>query len=436
MIKSVSQLVGRYFGHKGFVRYLRNTSWMFLGQAVSMASSFVVVIFLARYLGPDNYGLLNYVMSFCIIFAFLAGFGIDSVLNRELVKNPHRCNEYLGTGFIIKFLGAFLCIGVISLSAYVLRLDFFSKTLIFIYSLSFIFQSFYVISAFFQSRVEAKYNRIAEIIYNIISLIIKLLFIYFGFGVFWLVLAYAFDTAILSFCYLVIYKNNKFKVKDWRFDSGLAKTLLRDSWPLMFSSLAITIYMKIDAVMIRSMLNDNAVGIYAAAAKISEAWYFIPGIICGSVFPAIVNAHRVDSVQFTKRLKKIYSLMFWLSFILAMAVTLLSEFVIGLLYGSAYISAAPILSVHIWSGMGVFLGVAVTQYLIVENYNRIFFYSTTASAILNVVLNLILIPRMGIMGAAVATLAAYVFSAFFFIFFKRSRRQIINMFEGIIFQFK
>ncbi|MFA6918689.1 MAG: flippase [Patescibacteria group bacterium] len=435
MIKVISQFVGRYSGHHGFRRYLKNTGWMFLGQAVSMASSFVVVIFLARYLGPDNYGLLNYVMSFCIIFAFLAGFGIDSVLNRELVKNPQRYNEYLGTGFIIKFLGAFLCIGVIALSAYIMRLDFFSKTLIFIYSLSFIFQSFYVISVFFQSRVEAKYNRIAEIIYNVISLIIKLLLIYFGLGVFWLVLAYAFDTAILSFCYLVIYKKNKLKVNNWRFNSGLAKTLLRDSWPLMFSSLAITIYMKIDAVMIRSMLNDNAVGIYAAAAKLSEAWYFIPGIICGSVFPAIVNAHRTDSIQFTKRLKKVYSLMFWLSFLIALVITFSSEFIIRLMYGSAYASAAPILSVHVWSGVGVFLGVAVTQYLIVENYNRIFFYSTSASAILNVVLNFILIPRIGIMGAAIATLISYFSATLFILFFKKSRKQALNIFEGIIFKF-
>ncbi|MFA5047526.1 MAG: flippase [Patescibacteria group bacterium] len=431
----IEEKVKHLSSHYGFQRYLKNTGWMFVGQAISMATSFVIIIFLARYLGPAQYGLLNYVMSFCIIFAFLAGFGIDSVLNRELVKNPQKHNEYLGTGFIIKLFGSFLCIVVIAASAYILHLDHFSKILVFIYSLSFIFQSLYVISAFFQSRVEAKYNRIAETIYNIISLVIKLLLIFFGFGIFWLVLAYAADTAILSLCYLLVYKKNKFKVRDWKFDYRLATALLKDSWPLMFSSLAVTIYMKIDQVMIKSLLNDSAVGIYAAAAKISEVWYFIPAIICGSVFPAMVNAHKTTSAQFASRLKKLYSLLFWLSFLVALLVTCLSGFIINILYGFAYASAAPILNVHIWSGVGMFLGIAVTQYLIVENYNKIFFYSTVLGAILNVLLNLFLIPHLGIMGAAIATLMSYWFLLLFMIFFKKTRGQITNIFKGIVFKY-
>ena len=400
-----------------------------------MATSFIIIIILARYLGPEKYGFLNYIMSFCMIFVFLAGFGIDSVLNRELVKNPQKYNKYLGTGFIIKLFGSFLCALAISLAAFILRLDMSSRFLIFLYSLSFIFQSFYVISVFFQSRVEAKYNRLAEVVYNIISLIIKLLMIYFGLDVFWLVVAYGVDTGILSSCYLFVYYKKGFKIRNWLFDYGLAKTFLRSSWPLMFSSLAITIYMKIDQVMIKSLLNDNAVGIYAAAAKVSEVWYFIPTIICASFFPALVYGHKTGSAQFASRLKRIYFLMFWLSFLIAVAVSFLSASIIQILYGPAYAPAASVLSVHVWSGVGVFLGVAVTQYLIIENYNKIVFCSTSISAVINVILNFILIPRMGIMGAAIATLVAYWFSMLFVVFFKKSRDQVKYILQGIILKF-
>ncbi len=433
--ESVIKFKQKILTHEGFLKYFKNTSWMLFGQVISMFLSLFVYIILARHLGPRDYGLMSYIMNFCLLFSFIASLGLDSIINRDLVRNPGSYREYLGTGFVLKIFGAIIALAVIYLSSFILSVDLSSKRLILLFSLSFFFQPLNIISLFFQSRVEVKNNTKAQIIYNIFSVSLKALFIFLGLSVSWFVLSYAIDAVILGFSYIYIYKKRGYKILEWRFDNALAKYLLFNSWPFMFSALAVSIYMKIDQIMIGSMIDDSSVGIYAAAAKLSETWYFIPSLICASVFPAIINASCGNQARFVYRLKRLYSLMFWLSLSLALFLTVFSNIIITIVYGSDYLQAASILRVHVWSGIGVFLGVAVTQYLISENYNKILFFMTFVGAIINILLNLLLIPRMGIMGAAVATLVSYSFATIFIIFFKKTRAQIKYMLEGIIFKF-
>ena len=216
------------------------------------------------------------------------------------------------------------------------------------------------------------------------------------------------------------------KIQHLRFNKLTAVSLLKDSWPLIFSGMVIAVYMRIDQVMIKEMMNSEAVGQYAAAVRISEAWYFIPMVIASSLFPAIVNAKKQSEELYYARLQKLYDLMVWMAIAIALPMTFLSDWVVNLLYGSQYNQSGSVLMIHIWAGVFVFLGVAFSKYLTIENLTKKMFYRTFLGAILNIILNYFLIPKYGIKGAAVATLLSqFVANYVYDIFDKDLHKQLI-----------
>jgi O-antigen/teichoic acid export membrane protein len=224
-------------------------------------------------------------------------------------------------------------------------------------------------------------------------------------------------------------------ITNWRFSFPIAKSLLKDSWPLILSGIAIMIYIRIDQVMLKMMLDDRAVGLYSAAVKLSEIWYFIPMIISQSVFPSILNTKKVSEELYMKRIYNLYSLMIWLAIGIAIALTFFSVDVVKILFGSEYLpDSAKVLSLYVWAGIPVFLGVASSQYLIAENYTKLSFARTIVGAIANVILNLILIPYYGIIGAAIATLISYFIATFFIGLLpdEKLRKQVVMMLSGLL----
>jgi len=188
--------------------------------------------------------------------------------------------------------------------------------------------------------------------------------------------------------------------------------------------MVISIYMKIDQVMIKEMLGTEQVGYYAAAVRLSEAWYFVPMAITSSVFPAIINAKKQSEELYYKRLQRLYDLMVWLAVAIALPTTFLAPWVIKILYGGAFFPAAGVLSIHIWAGVFVFLGVASGRWFLCENMQKEAFYRTFLGAICNIVLNIIMIPKYGIIGAAVSTLISQSIAAYFYDVLNKKTRYV------------
>ena len=191
--------------------------------------------------------------------------------------------------------------------------------------------------------------------------------------------------------------------------------------------MAIMVYMKIDQIMLGQMLGDEAVGIYSAAVRISEVWYFIPMMIVASVFPAILEAKKRDDGQYIQPLQRLYDLMVWLSVAIALPMTFVSTPIVVALFGPNYAESGPVLAIHIWASVFVFLGVASSQWFIAENRQILSFQRTLLGAIVNVILNLILIPYFGPIGAAVATVVAYAIAAFLADLLQKETRQMFAM---------
>jgi O-antigen/teichoic acid export membrane protein len=296
-----------------------------------------------------------------------------------------------------------------------------------------IIQAFTVIDSYFQSQVQSKYIMQVQIIGNLVSAAIKLALIYARQPLVYFVYAYAFDFLLISVGYYFTYQRTDRSIFKWAYNSVLAKKLLTYSWPLIISGIMVSLFTRIDQIMLQNMAGVKEAGAYATVASLSEAWNFVPIVIISSLFPAILNARRDDPVRYKKRIQHLYDLMVYLSVPVAIIVTFISPFIYksGYIFKPEYAYAAPVLSVHIWSGVFVFLGAASGQYLIAENYTKLTFIRTGVGAIVNIVLNLVLIPKMGMMGAAIATLTAYASATLFVLAIPKVKEQGIMMLRSL-----
>ncbi len=423
------------WNNAGFQKYFQNMGWMFSARIFVLAVAFFVNAYMARYLGPSNYGLLNYVFSFVGLFAFMASLGIENIANREIINDHTNKSKIIGTSFYLKLFGSFVAILSIFITGTLTTKDPLLLSLIIMYSLSFIFSAFNIIEVYFQSQVLSKYPALVTIIAGIVSATLKIVAMSLGLGIIWLTAIYVLDSVIIAFGLIYFFINKGHHIKEWIFDKTTAILIIKDSWPLMLSGVAWSIYMKIDQIMIKNMIGNEQAGIYAVAAKLSEFWYFIPGTICASVFPAIVRAQKISKELYEERLSKLYSLMFYLALVVAVLTTIFASLIIFILFGHEYLSAAVALRIYIWAGIGVCLNSALIYYLISENQTKISAISSIFGAVINITLNFILIPKYGISGAAFASFISYILVSLSILSFKKGRSQITLIIRGIILPF-
>jgi len=418
----------------GFRRYFANTSWLFGEKILRMGVGLFVGVWVARYLGPEQFGLFSYVQSFVGLFAFIATLGLDSIIVRELVQDESRRDVLIGTAFGLKLIGGFGVLAAIIISVNFIPNDHATNLLVYIVTLATIFQCFNVIDFYFQSKVLGKYIVLANVISFLLSTIVKIVLILTNAPLIYFAWSVVFDSVILSLGFVYYYRYTKQQLTSWRWDTQIAIELLRNSWPLILSSIAIAIYLKIDQVMIKEMMSNEAVGQYAAATRISEAWYFIPVVIASSLFPSIINAKKQSKEVYYARLQKLYDIMVWVAIVIALPMTLLSNWVVLLLYGGAYRQAGSVLMIHIWAGVFVSFGVVKGKWLLLENMLTYGMICTCFGALSNIVLNLLLINKMGIKGSAVATFLSYGISTFFLAFFYPKDKRSIKMFFKIFYK--
>ena len=416
LLTSISTKLKTLKNHSGFIRYFKNTSWLFAEKILRKIVNLFIGIWVVRYLGPEQFGLFSYAQSFVGLFAVIATFGLDGILVRELVKNESRRDELIGTAFWLKVMGAFSVLLILTVAVNFTLNDTYTNILVFIIASATIFQSFNVVDFYFQSKVMSKFVVYTNIISLLLSSLVKIALILNEAPLVAFALVVLFDSFVLAcgFIYFYIKNNSTFNFKKLKFRSKTATLLLKDSWPLILSGIVISIYMKIDQVMIKEMMNVESVGQYAAAVRLSEAWYFIPIVIASSLFPSIVNAKKQSERLYYARLQKLYDVMVWTAIAIALPITFSSDWIIDLLYGAQYNQSGVVLMIHIWAGVFVFLGVVSSSWFIAENLQKYAFYRTLAGAVINIILNYILIPIYGIYGAAFATLVSQAVASYLF----------------------
>lgn len=402
----------RLEGRHELQKVLGNTGWLFGDRLLRMGVGLLVGILIARYLGPANYGLLSYAASLVGIFTSLAILGLEGIIIRDLVRYPDRENEILGTTFTLRLLAGVASYLLVVATIFLLRPeDLVSQLMVAAMGWVLIFGSADTIDLWFQSKVRSKYVVYAKNIAFLISSGLRLTLVVMKAPILAFAVANALEAMLGAVGLFYVYHHNGQVIARWRTSVALARVLLKDSWPLVLSGVVYMVSLRIDQVMLGQMADSHEVGIYASAVKIAEIWFFIPTAIVTSVFPNIVKAKESSEEEFHGRLQKLYNLLAFIGYAIAIPTSFLAGFIVHLLYGDAFAAAAPMLIFLIWSDLFVNLGVARNSYLLAMGWSWSLFAMAVSGTVLNIILNLFLIPRYGGTGAAIATCISYWLAA-------------------------
>ncbi len=413
------------------IKIINNIGWLFADRILRMAVGLIVGLWMARYLGPEQFGMLNYVIAFVALFSALSGMGLNSVVVRDLVNNPEDSNVTLGSAFILQIIGGLLAIIFALAVINIVRQDHMTKILVAIFCFTLLFKASEVAKYWFEAQVASKYTVWVENFTFLLFAAIKVTLILINASLITFIWAMLIETIIMSMSYFFIYKFRGGILKSWQPQIRRTKTLLKDSWPLLLSGIAIVLYMRIDQIMLGQIIGDKAVGIYSAAVRISEMAYFIPVIIVSSIAPTLIEAKKRSQKSYHKHLQKLYRLMIFVCLAVSIPTTFFSTTLIQWLYGIEYEPAGNVLAIHIWASIFVALGVTSSQPLLLDNLQRLSLYRTFIGCGFNIILNLLLIPLYGINGAALATVISYFIATFSIILFTDGRPIVLFMFKSI-----
>ena len=390
---------------------LGNTGWMMGDQVLRQVVKLLVGIWLARYLGPHLFGELSYAVALVMIVSPIALLAMDEIAIRRLVQDPACRDKVLGSAFVMMAIGGVLAFGVAMASIHVVRPDdSLSHWLVGILAFGSIVQAFMAIEFWFESQMQWKYavfgKTTAFLLLNFVKIgliLVEAPLIAFA----WAGLA---EIAVGSLGLVLVYQRRGFSLWKWSFSRETAKGLLRDGWPIIISTLLTMTYLRIDQVMLGSLAGNAELGQYSVAVRISEAWYFIPSVICNATFPAIMKAEIESEELFYAHMQRLYRLMAFMAYAVAIPVAFFAGDIIHLLFSEAYADAGPLLAVLIWTGLFTSLGTARNVFIIARNWTRVNLISIALGCVLNILLNAVMIPRFGAMGAVVATFISYWFA--------------------------
>ena len=426
-------MLNKLLANKTILHYLRNTIWLVFEKVLGLGVALVVSVWIARHLGPELFGQLSFAQNFSLLFAAFAALGLQRILERDLVDRETDRQAVISTSIFLVVLGATASYSLMTMVMLAQGYDDVMQGLILICGLAAFLQVTVVFLAHFLSRTNAKPYVISNVAAITVSNIVKVLFIVTDAPLYFFALGLVLDGVLLLPILLTITRGTNAQPRLSLISKDLAKTLLANSWPYILTGVLITVYMKIDTVMLKSMLGDFAVGQYSAAAKLSEGLYYLPMIIVASVYPAIVRARKQSEAVYLSRWKNLYSLLFYMALVLAISVSLFSTSIISLLYGAEYAPAAPVLFIHVWASIFVFVSMASGRWLLTENLQRLSIANTFIGVVLNVSLNYYLIPAYGIEGAAYATVISYGASGYFcFILWRRTRPNFYLMTTSVL----
>jgi PST family polysaccharide transporter len=410
------------------LRIVENMGWLTLDKVVRMGVGLVIGIFVARHLGPEMFGALSFALAFVGIFAPIAGLGLREIVVRDLVSEPAQEAAILGTATALRALAGIAAYALIVAAIFLLRPDdALIKAMVMIVGVTVVVQTGELAAFWFEARVQSKYTVFAGLLSFLAGTAVRIVLLLQEAPVIAFAIIALVEAALATIALLFVFYRNGPGFSGLGPHVARAGQLLKDSWPLFLSGIAIVIYMRIDQVMLGQMFDDKAVGVYSVAVRISEVWYFLPVIITASLFPTIIATRKRNEAEYYAQLQRLFDLMVWLAIGIALPMMLLATPLVTLLFGPAYDKAGAVLAVHIWTWVFVFLGVASSKWFVVENRQLLSLQRTLLGALLNVVLNLVLIPRYGAIGAAWATLFAQAAAALVFDCVQPSTRALFAM---------
>lgn len=388
-----------------------NMRWLVSGRILQMAIALVINMITARYLGVNNYGIINYVASYISFFTPICSLGLESIIIKELVDKPNRQGETIGTAMGMRIISS-----VFSMVAIMLFLFFIDKGnqvmlgVAFLQSMILIFNTADLFEFWYQSRLESKVSVTVRTIGYLITAVYKIAILVFQKSIYWFAFTNTVDMIIAFVLLQLVYKKSGGQKLGFNFKSG--KKMLKISYNFIISGLMVAVYAQMDKIMLGQMLDTYTVGLYSVGIYICTLWNFIPEAMIASLRPGIMEAKKHNKDSYEKKLKQMYALIIWVSILYAVGVCLFSKYIILILYGKDYLGARIPLMIAVWYCGFSLTGSAREVWIICEGHQKYSKWFALIGALTNLILNYLLIPRIGMVGAAIATLVTQIMTGF------------------------
>ncbi|NDC82841.1 flippase [bacterium] len=389
-----------------------NSGWMLFDRIIRLIGGLFIGVWVARYLGPEHFGLFSTLISIQGIAVTLCGVGFDGIITRYFIRYPHHSSVLLGTTVTIRAILGIVIGAVMLILIYFRPLPGVNFYIWVLMSVTMFFSAFNALRQYYDSRGESKYVILPELVAFGLSSGLRILGILYHFRLEWFVGIVLLEGMLGLIGYHWIYWRRHVN-RVWTFRASIARLLFRHSWPILLTSGSAIIFFKIDQMILLSLVGSRETGIYSAAVRISEIAYFFPTILTTAVYPGLTKLRKIDRVRYESSLRRVFSIGMAVSYCIIIVVTLLSSWIISTLYGSDYIGSGPILIVHIWSLICICNLNISSIYITNEGLTRHYILKDAVSALCNIGLNLALIPYWNGLGSAIATLVSYSITAFF-----------------------
>ena len=413
-------------------RFLSNAMWDIGGKVFQMVLTLVVGMLTARYLGPSNYGVIGETASYVAFFSVICQLGFTSTAVKEIMDNEDKQGEILGTTIFFRICTSLISSVAIAVLLYVIKGgDKLIVTVAILQSLSLVFQSFDMIHYWYQSRLETQVSVKIQSVAYVIMAVYKIAILALGKSVEWFAFSTALEAAVVGAFLLLVYTRGDGQKLTISVSAG--KEILKRSYHFILSGLMATIYSEMDKIMLGQMLNEESVGFYTAATKVSSMWSFVVMALINSSRPVIISSRSKGQDVYIKQNKRLYAAVIWIGIAAGLAITVLAKPIIYILYGLDYMPSVSSLQISAWYTMFSMLGSARGIWIVCEDKSKYVKYYLGIGAVLNVILNYLLIPVYGPGGAAAATLATQIFTAVFApAIFKETRIYTKYVFEAFL----
>ncbi len=385
-----------------------NIIWSVLGKIVTLLGSLFIGIIVARYLGPKQYGIMNYVISYVTLFQIIAYFGLDSIEVREEAKENIPANTIIGTAFGLKCILAVITVAITFLTAIIFQSD--TKIIIYItiYSVSVIANTLSVIRNRFTSLLQNEYVVKSEISRTLIGMALKAAMLLCHLPLIWFIAASAFDFVLLGGGYIYCYHRKIGRMKQWKFDYKYASFLLKESFPLLLTSAAVFIYQRIDQVMIGDMIDKESVGFFATANRFVEILIFVPAMIAHTITPVLVKIREKSNEEYDVKSQQFMNLIFWLTALMSLILSVSSFMIIRYTFGMSYLQAVPILKVLAFKATAFALSTTAGAMLVLEGLQKYAIFRDLFGCAVCIVLNYLMLPKYGAIAAAYIAIVSYI----------------------------
>ena len=401
-----------------------NAGWLVFGTLFRLSVAAAMDIAVARYLEPEGFGQLRFAIAVMLLFGSLSGFGLGGLAVRDLVQNPERRDQILGTVIGLRFFIAVLSVPFAVVTAYALRPG--DQDVIVMTAILSTMGTLAIMDSvdfLIQAELKSNYTVIARTVSLAVTSTVKIVLIVIDAPLWTFGVAYGVEFLMTAVTYFVAYVKLGYSPFRLRFHADQAKYMLLLIWPLFFAGVANTINLRADQVMLGAIKGTEEVGYFAAASRLTIIWLFVPDAIALSAFPALVRARESGGEMYRARLQLLYSVLCWMGMGVAVVTTLSASLIVGLLYGPEFEETRDLLIVQIWASPFIFMGTLFNRWLTVEGRFGITTFRHAVGAAVNISLNLLLIPKYGGMGASVAGIISFASASYFASFFQEPTRE-------------